>query len=78
MEPYDTGVDADPFVTSREVFECLVGEWEGEPAALLRHDRLEELVDARGRQVLRQLLQDHLDLRAVREEADLSGRLGPG
>jgi hypothetical protein len=30
--------------------------------------QLEELLDERGREVLRQLLQDHLDLRAVREE----------
>lgn len=35
---------------------------------MLTHDELEELLDARGREILRQLLQDHLDLRALREE----------
>jgi hypothetical protein len=78
MEPYDSAVDADSFATSRNVFESLVGELEGEAAAQLTHDRLEELVEGRGREMLRQLLQDHLDLRAVREEADLSARRDRG
>lgn len=78
MEPYDTVVDADPFEASRNVFESLVGELEDEPAAQLTHDRLEDLVEGRGRQLLRRLLQDHLDLRAVREETDLSARRDRG
>jgi hypothetical protein len=78
MEPYDTVVDADPFATSRNDFESLASELAGEPAAQLTHDRLEDLVEGRGRELLRQLLQDHLDLRAVREEADLSTRLDRG
>jgi hypothetical protein len=47
-------------------------------AAALPHDRLEELVDSQGREVLRLLLQGHLDLRARREEAELTARLGRG
>jgi hypothetical protein len=37
----------------------------------MTHDQLEELIGARGREVQRQLLQDHLDLRAIREEQAL-------
>ncbi len=39
-----------------------------EPAARLGHAELEELLDLRGRDLLRQLLQDHLELRQLREE----------
>jgi hypothetical protein len=34
----------------------------------LTHHQLEEFIDDRGREVLRQLVQDHLDLRAAREQ----------
>jgi hypothetical protein len=37
-------------------------------------DQLEELVEARGREVQRQLLQDHVDLRALREEQALPAK----
>jgi hypothetical protein len=37
----------------------------------MTHDQLEELIEARGREVQRQLLQDHLDLRAIREQEAL-------
>ena len=33
------------------------------------HDRLEELITDRGRELLRQLLQDHFDLRMAAEES---------
>jgi hypothetical protein len=68
VAPYDTRATADPFAASRKSFEALLAEPAGETAAELRHDRLEELVDERGREVLRLLFQDHLDLRALREE----------
>ena len=51
---------------------------EGQETAALRHDRLEELIEAQGRQLLRQLLQDHLDLQALREEAELTAHLARG
>jgi hypothetical protein len=38
-------------------------------AAALAHTELEEQLDERGRQLLRLLHQDHLDLRAAREHA---------
>jgi hypothetical protein len=55
-------------------------EWlSGEPAAGMTHGDLEERLHADGMRLLRQLLQDGLDLRAVREErlgvvADADGR----
>jgi len=67
MAPYDTAARDDSFAASRESFDALVAELGGERAGALSHDRLEELIHARGRELLRQLLQDHLDLRAVRE-----------
>src|SRR6266704_5358447 len=58
----------DPFAASRSVFDALIVELDAEPAARLGHAELEELLDLRGRDLLRQLLQDHLELRQVREE----------
>jgi hypothetical protein len=40
----------------------------------MTHDQLEELIGARGREVQRQLLQDHLDLRAIREQEALPAK----
>jgi hypothetical protein len=60
------------------VFADLLDDLRGPDAAGLTHDRLEELVGTGGRVVLRQLFQDHLDLRAVREERDLTARLAQG
>ena len=46
----------------------LAAELAGPAAAVLTASELEELLDERGRAVLKQLLQDHYDLRKVREE----------
>jgi hypothetical protein len=48
-----------------------------EGAARLGHGELEELLEGRGRELLRQLLQDHLDLRQVREERAVRARPAP-
>jgi hypothetical protein len=58
----------DPFAVSRRMFDGLTAEPAGPAAAALTACDLEELLDERGREVLRQLLQDHFDLRAAREE----------
>jgi len=55
------------FVGSRERFDALVGFLEGEESGRLEHAELEARLDRDGRELLRQLLQDHLDLRASRE-----------
>ena len=57
-----------PMRAPRECFEQLVGWLEGDEAAGLEHGQLEEQLDARGRELLRQMLQGNLDLRALREQ----------
>ena len=55
------------FARSREAYAEIEG-WLGSPeAAALEHAALEEELTARGRELMRQGLQDHLDLRAARE-----------
>ena len=71
MATYDTAAEADPFARSRIGFEALVEDLASGRAGRMTHDQLEELIEARGREVQRQLLQDHLDLRAIREEQAL-------
>ena len=69
-----SGMDAaDPearlaaFGAARGLFDALVDEL-GDPAAdELTHAQLEERIATRGREVMRQMLQDHLDLRSIRE-----------
>jgi hypothetical protein len=58
----------DRFARSRERFEEIVG-WLGEQDAVgLEHAQLESWLEADGRELLCALLQDHLDLRAEREQ----------
>jgi hypothetical protein len=68
MEPYALVEGAGPFAASAGLFTALVQELEGPGAAGLTACELEDRLAERGRQVQRQLLQDHLDLRAAREE----------
>jgi hypothetical protein len=68
MERYAPVAGAGPFAASMDLFTALAGELAGDGTAGLTECELEDLVDGRGREVLRQLLQDHLDLRAAREE----------
>jgi hypothetical protein len=63
-----TSPDATAFGGSRACFEEIVGWLEGTDAACLTHGELEDDLDHRGRELLRRLLQDHLDLRARREQ----------
>ena len=71
MATYDALAPADPFARSRIGFEALVEDLATGRTLEMTHDQLEELIEARGREVQRQLLQDHLDLRAIREEQAL-------
>ncbi len=59
--------DRDRFAASRERFEALVGFVGGDDARALNHAELESRLQSDGRELLRQLYQDHLDLRAERE-----------
>lgn len=62
--PQRRGVE---FAQSRACFAELEGWLSGGEAAALSHAELEEQLDAAGRELLRRLHQDHLDLRAARE-----------
>ena len=63
----DEAQTTDAFAASRACFAELVEFTDGAPAASLDHGALEEQLATRGRELLRQLYQDHLDLRAERE-----------
>jgi len=58
----------DPFDRSRACFAELVGWLEGTEAAALSHADLEDQLDRRGRELLRQMFQGQLDLRALGEQ----------
>lgn len=77
MAAYSAAPPDDPFAPSRNMFEALAAGLAGPAAAALTAAGLGELLDERGRDVLRQLLQDHFDVRAAREEQQARGRTGP-
>jgi hypothetical protein len=59
--------DPDAFAASRAHFEEVLGFLDGGEATTLSHAELEERLSTNGRELLRLLYQDHLDLRAGRE-----------
>ncbi|MFJ4429082.1 ISKra4 family transposase [Streptomyces bobili] len=72
METDPPAVAETAFAVSRGLFEQIATDLTSPDAAALTHSGLEDLLAARMREVTRQLFQDHLDLRAVRER-----RAGP-
>src|SRR5260370_28561624 len=77
MEGYAAARD-EAFAESRKRFGELE-DWLASPeAAGLQHGELEEQLDVRGRELLRRLFQDRLDLTAAREERrrDVTGEDG--
>jgi hypothetical protein len=67
VEAYALEVPVAAFSSSRACFEAIVSWLDGAQSAGLTHAELEDRLQADGRRLLRQLLQDHLDLRAQRE-----------
>jgi len=65
MDDHDN--NAEGFAASRQLFAGLCTFLDGEQAGALDHGALEEALAEQGRELLRQLYQDHLDLRAQRE-----------
>ncbi len=59
--------DTDCFASARDAFDDVVGWLEGAEAAGLNHAEVEDELCTRGREVMRRLFQDHLDLRCERE-----------
>ncbi len=80
MQAYDNDVDAgdfddagvlegpDAFGASRAAFDELIATLSSAKAGGWTHDQLEEHLETDGRELLRRLYQDHLDLRALREQ----------
>ena len=56
------------FERSRAVFDAVVAELADPECAQVTHAGLEERLTERSRELMRQLFQDHVDVRAVREE----------
>lgn len=77
MTPYDTRCTTDLFAHSLSAFETLMHTLSGNPATTWTHAELEEHLDAAGRELLRLLLQDHLDLRAWQEDHQVRAGAGP-
>jgi hypothetical protein len=68
VQEYVQGGVVGGFESSRGLFESMVGVLAGSEAGQWTHGELEEWVQGRGRGLLCSLFQDHLDLRAEREE----------
>jgi hypothetical protein len=71
------GPEVDPFATARAGFADLVQALAAPAAAGLPHDRLEELIETRGRAVLQQLMLAFDDLQVSGGEPGLAARSGP-
>lgn len=72
MEDYEQAAMADPFARAVSFFTQLTSDLSGPAALVLPHQEVEEMAAVRGRELARLLLQAHLDLRARREEAELT------
>jgi hypothetical protein len=77
VEAYATVPPGDPFAASKAMFAALADELAGPAAAGLTAAELEELVDEESRKAILRLLQDHYDLRALREEQQARKHSGP-
>jgi hypothetical protein len=77
MTPYDTHATTDPFVRSISASEMPIGTLPGGDATGWTHAELEEHLEVAGRDLLRLVLQDHLDLRAQRQEKQVRAGAGP-
>ena len=67
MQAYTKSETSEEFSKSRTIFRQIVGWLEEEGSLYLSHDEVERQLQDRGRELLRQLYQDHLDLRSERE-----------
>jgi hypothetical protein len=79
MERYDTNDVPDPFACSIQAAKALAVRLSAPETAELDHALVERLIESDGREILRRFFQDHLDLRALREERNRPPRavLGP-
>lgn len=68
MQEHTPETTDDPFARSRELLESMIAELGGAEAAGLTHAELEDRITTSGRELHRSMYQDHLDLRALREQ----------
>jgi hypothetical protein len=87
MQAYDDARDdavlwvlaEDAFASSRAAFDTLTATLASAEAGGWTHDQLEDHLETNGRELLRRLLQEHLDLRALGEQhAVTQGGIDPG
>jgi hypothetical protein len=72
------GLAEGAFARSRAAFDELAATLASAQAGDWTHDQLEQQLERNGRELLRLLFQDHLNLRALREQhAVAQGRIGP-
>lgn len=64
----DPAVQAGGFSASQERFEAVLAFLDGAEAAAVSHAELEDRLQVQSRELFRRLYQDHLDLRATREQ----------
>jgi hypothetical protein len=75
MTEYTNQTNFDDYAAAREQFEKLMGELRAESAQKLDHGEVEVLIEREGTELLRRLMQGHLDQRA-REEQRLDSVVG--
>ena len=63
----DASAGPQGFAAARACFATIEGWLAGQDSSGLEHAELEQQLDTRGRELLRLLFQDHVDLRALRE-----------
>jgi hypothetical protein len=68
MPEYGLAAAPDLFGRSRALFESIVTGLAGPDCGAITHAEVEERLQDQGRELMRQLFQDHADLRAAREE----------
>jgi len=64
----DASAGLEAFAAARACFATIEGWLVGQDSSGLEHGEMEQQLDARGRELLRLLFQDHLELRALRED----------
>ena len=78
VERYDLAAGVDRFAAARNTFNYLLRQLCDSQTLDMPHDRLEDTLADQGRELLRLLLQAHLDLRADREPARAQRLRGAG
>lgn len=67
LQVADLEADLSGFAASAGLVRALLADLADPVADALTHDQLEDMISTRGLEVMRQMLQDHLDLRSIRE-----------